>query len=156
MRKIKKQENSIERNTAIGNYVMFNSTTGSGNTGIGKNAFQDLQTGSENTGLGTSAIRNVTSGNRNVGVGRHSGYGITTGSFNTIVGAFIGGTPNLNKTVIIGDGDGVENSVRFYSPESGNILFGTKNDNLTDKLQVNGSIKSKEIKVQPTEARLCF
>jgi hypothetical protein len=106
------------------------------NTAIGARALS-LNTSQYNTGLGYSAGYNNTSGSQNVYIGYNAGLGITTGSNNTIVGASITGlASNLANTLILG----AANSIRIYSPSTGNVLINTTTD-AGYKLDVNGTAR---------------
>jgi trimeric autotransporter adhesin len=83
------------RNTLIGVYAGWNTTTGT----------------------------SLTSGIQNTFIGSRTGWGITTGSYNTIIGAMVQGlTSGLANTVIIADGQGNQ---RIYINNSGNMGIGT-------------------------------
>jgi len=130
-------------NTAVGLFTLANYidvdpiSVASNNTAIGVSALRFLTTSRWNTAVGGNAYLNLTTGGFNIGIGVGAGRGITTGSYNTIIGNYqtapFGAT--LSNTVVIGDGQA---STRFYSPASGNVLFGTTTD-AGYKLDVNGT-----------------
>jgi len=124
------------QNTAVGADALRNNTSGSFNTAVGLWALRDNTTGSFNTSLGLSSGREITIGSNNISIGYLSGGGIISGSQNTIIGNNTNGlAAGLSNTVIIADGAG---SYRFYSPSTGNILFGSTTDS-GQMLQVTGT-----------------
>lgn len=151
-------------NTAFGfNVMAANANTAAQNTVIGAGGMYEITTGQVNVGVGHATLQNITTGSFNVSVGGSNGGGsLTTGSYNTLVGFELNNTANIvagnyntilganiaissdvSNTVIVGDGAG---NYRFYSPASGNILFGTTTDN-GSKLQVNGNIATTSMTV---------
>jgi len=133
-------------NTAIGLFTMTNyvdtdvvSQAGN-NTAIGASALRFLTTARWNTAIGANAFTSLTTGGFNTGLGVGAGKGITTGTHNTIVGIFetltFASTPALSNTVVLGDGAG---DIRFYSPVSKNILFGTTTDIPSSKLTIEST-----------------
>ena len=84
---IGKGAGSLEGNTAIGEDVLGNATTGGiQNTGVGWSALLDLTTGSQNTAVGRSAGANITTGTNNTFIGRVSGFNLIDGNSNVALG----------------------------------------------------------------------
>ena len=93
---IGKGAGSLGGNTAIGEGVLGNATTGCiNNVGVGYLALEDLTTGEQNTAVGRAAGANITTGDSNTFVGRHSGFETTIGQGNTALGE---GALNQNRT----------------------------------------------------------
>ena len=124
-----------QQNTSVGYISLASNTQGSYNTAVGFWSLRDNTLGNFNTSLGISSGRSITTGSNNITIGYLSGNGITTGSENTIIGRASGLSSSLSNTVIIADGAG---NYRFYSPSTGNILFGSTTDS-GQKLQVTGT-----------------
>ncbi|WP_166921983.1 hypothetical protein [Flavobacterium poyangense] len=91
-------------NTALGNLVLSNNTTGTFNTGAGWNALTANTTGTQNLGLGASALSSNVSGNYNLAIGALASAYTTTGSQNTTIGAAAGGGvgSNFKRSIAIG------------------------------------------------------
>jgi hypothetical protein len=144
-------------NTAVGSNSLRVNSTGYNNTIAGANSMYDNTTGYENAGLGVNSLRYNISGFRNSAFGVDALFWNDSGSDNTAIGARAGrgagSTYNTTGTnnIFIG-----YNSVGELSTESnrtwigntsttstwvgGSLLVGTRTDNSTDKLQVNGSV----------------
>ncbi len=77
---------SVDTNTAVGNGVLRDNTTGSANTAVGRSALRDNTTGSSNTAAGQDALFSNTTGNNNTAVGREALHNNETGDDNTATG----------------------------------------------------------------------
>lgn len=132
-------------NTAMGLFALANyndpdstSLPAGNNTAFGANALRFTTLGKWNTAVGASALLNNTTGINNTAIGLGAGRGITTGSYNTIVGQFETApfAAGLSNTVVLGDGNA---SIRFYSPSSTNVLFGTTTDQASSKVTIEST-----------------
>ena len=94
---------SDNRNMAIGNWSLFNNTTGYSNTAIGDSAMYTSLDGTHSIAIGQNALFSSVSDSQNIAIGSYAGYhtngGVsnvfigdeagkanTTGSYNTFVG----------------------------------------------------------------------
>jgi hypothetical protein len=77
-------------NIGIGNYVLYNNTTGSCNSGIGYYALRSNTTGLYNSAMGYYALFGNTTGSRNSGIGHYALFSNTTGSYNSAMGTCAG------------------------------------------------------------------
>jgi hypothetical protein len=137
-------------NAAFGGFAMRSNQTGVENVAFGRDALFNSISGSGNTSIGLVSLYDLNaSGSYNTAVGNRTGRGITTGSYNTIIGAGVSGlSSSLSNTVIISDGQA---NYRFYSPSSGNVLFGSVTDQTGFKLQVTGkTYLSNELNIGST------
>ncbi|WP_202704038.1 hypothetical protein [Flavobacterium sp. UGB4466] len=122
-------------NTALGELVLSNNTTGTFNTGIGWKALSASTIGTQNLGLGASALASNTSGNYNLALGALASAYTTTSSQNTIIGAAAGGGVDSNFKRSIGIGykalGGVGNlgdlNISIGHQIGGNITTGARN-----------------------------
>jgi len=104
------------------------------NVGIGHNVGLDMKEGSGNTLIGYNTAR-----------------GMTTGSYNTYLGASMVGLPLTQDNVVaISDGQG---DIRFYSPASKNVLFGTTTDIPTAKVAIDSTTKGFRPPIMTTTQR---
>ncbi len=140
-------------NTAMGLFSLANyndpdstSLPAGNNTAYGANSLRFTTLGKWNTAVGAAAFLNLTTGINNTGMGLNVGKGITTGSYNTIIGVFETAPFAASTSNLVALGDGLGN-IRFYSPASGNVLFGTTTDDGINKVQVNGSISTTKYHV---------
>jgi hypothetical protein len=87
-------------NTAEGDNVLSNLTTGLGNTGLGFQALLVNTTGTFNSATGARALLSNTTGNDNTATGAEALASNTTGNLNTADGAFalLRNTTGLNNT----------------------------------------------------------
>jgi len=142
------------------------STTGSNNTFSGSWSGFSNTTGFNNAGFGSQAGYRVTSGAYNAFVGANSGYNLITGSNNVFVGGEAGYNSTGSSNVFLGFRAGYNEtgSNKLYIDNSntttplifgdfatdklvinGNVGIGSQNP--SEKLTVNGTIYSKEVKV---------
>ncbi|MBL7854169.1 MAG: hypothetical protein JNL17_07215 [Cyclobacteriaceae bacterium] len=156
-----------------GNYNVFlgavagrQSTTGSNNTFVGSFAGRFHTNGFNNSGFGSQAGYSVTSGAYNAFIGTNAGYNLITGSNNVFVGGEAGYNSTGSSNVFLGFRAGYNEtgSNKLYIDNSntttplifgdfatdklvinGNVGIGSQNP--SEKLTVNGTIYSKEVKV---------
>lgn len=86
-RTLASQISSAYWNTAFGDIVLSNATTGSYNTGVGRGVLSRLISGSGNAGTGANALYFTTYGNDNTAVGQDALYRNINGSSNVAVGS---------------------------------------------------------------------
>ncbi len=86
---------SITTNTAFGDGVLINNTSGNSNTGIGYQALTGNTTGSENIAIGYQALTGNTTGDNNIAISYQALMSNTTGRANLAIGEF---TLRLNTT----------------------------------------------------------
>jgi hypothetical protein len=122
-------------NTFVGFQSGYSTTSGQRNSYFGSGAGAINTTGAYNVAVGYGAGYFNTTGSLNTSLGYAAGYN-STGGYNTVIGGNAAFPSNTqSSSVLITDGNG---SHRFYSPASGNILFGSTTDN-GNKLQVTGN-----------------
>ena len=116
--------------TAIGNYTLYNQTSGANvessystavgwramglasgtltnNTAIGANAMQSASTSSNNTAIGYNSLPNLSTGLRNTALGSNSGKVTTTGSYNLSLGYNVSlPSGSTSGVVLIGNDSG--------------------------------------------------
>ena len=80
------QNNTSNRNIAIGSKVLSSNTLGNQNTGIGSYALRQNTTGYDNVAVGYTSLDSNTTGCCNTGLGNYSLRNNTTGSRNTAIG----------------------------------------------------------------------
>jgi hypothetical protein len=100
-----KANTSAAQNTAVGHEVLDANTTGADNVGVGYAALGTNTTGVGNVCVGNSAGQATTTGENNVCVGRGAGLLLTTGNENTLIGRKAGenvGPTTGNRNVLIG------------------------------------------------------
>lgn len=91
-------------NVSIGNYSLYGALNSSvdRNTSIGNVVLYSLEKGERNTALGNGALYYTLSGSRNVAIGNVAGLDLLTGSYNIFIGDSAGiGETHLDNTVII-------------------------------------------------------
>jgi trimeric autotransporter adhesin len=93
---------STYRNVAIGDYALYEDTTGYYNTAVGSQALRNNVTGFGNTAVGTLALNRLTDANRDTAIGTSAGFNLTTGRWNTAIGAeaFFSATTGERNTVL--------------------------------------------------------
>jgi hypothetical protein len=114
--------------TAVGENALYNNTGGY-NTAIGKDALYNNTTGIVNTGIGLNALKYKQDGSINTNFNYCTGLG-----FETRVGG--------NNATAIGCYASAPASCVALGTSNERTLVGGAVDNGTDRLQVNGSIKS--------------
>jgi hypothetical protein len=75
------------RNTAVGDDALSNTTFGEDNTALGYHALFSNTSGNDNTAIGRGAISSNTVGYHNTAIGFHALRSNTTGFYNTAVGS---------------------------------------------------------------------
>jgi len=106
-----------------GQFLNADNNTGNKNTAIGYQSLWVNTTGDDNTVVGHEALKSNTTGNRNTVLGYNSGNGIVTGNNNTIIGAQVTGlSSDLDNNIIIADGEGHQ---RIRVTENGYVGIGT-------------------------------
>lgn len=138
---------TANRNVAIGDGALL-SATGSENIAIGYTAGGGSGNGANNVFMGIAAGQANTTGSNNVMVGWHAGSTNTTGSSLTFIGnsAGYGITPDgLTNATAIGYNAQVTASNSLILGNNANVGIGTTAPD--SKLSVNGTIHSKQVKV---------
>ncbi len=119
-------------NTGIGQYCMFNLTSGERNTCGGKAAGYNITTGSNNTLFGNNRT-NVSTGNNNTEIGGSSGAGIgaTSGNGNISIGANVSpAVPTADNQLNIG------NWIRGREEK-----IGINTNDSSERFVINGNLK---------------
>lgn len=107
------------RNVAIGQYALFENTTGRDNVAVGSHSLINSTTGDYNTSVGAESLGGVTVGQFNTAIGADAGFGITTGNNNTCLGYYAhASSPTVSNEVTIGNLD-IE---RFRIPGLGFVI----------------------------------
>lgn len=83
-------------NTAVGVRAIANGG-GDGNVGIGNFSLYNLTSGAENTAIGYKTLCNLTTGGCNTALGLNSGTGLYTGTRNTLIGAYSNASTNNDR-----------------------------------------------------------
>ncbi len=73
-------------NTALGDSVLFNNTTGAANVAVGYKVLYNNLSASNNSGIGFQSLYNTTTGGDNTAAGFQSLFNNTSGSINTALG----------------------------------------------------------------------
>jgi hypothetical protein len=113
-------------NTAVGNQVLFNNTTGNGNTAIGQNALQNNTTGNSNTANGLAALQNNTTGKWNTAIGQNAlGQNITAN--NNVAAGYDAGFNQTSgdKNIVIGANQDLASLTGSNQLNIGGAIFGT-------------------------------
>ena len=153
------RSNIADKNTAIGVETMYSNTAGTFNTAVGQEALRANTTGSENVAIGNFALLNASSFyataiGRNAG--RYSSLADLTSIYKSVFIGFQAKSLNVSSTneIVIGaDAVGLGNNTTVLGNTStvttaiyGKLLLGTTVGNVSDTLQVNGSILATTIK----------
>lgn len=118
-------------NAALGDFALFNLSSGADNTGIGQACAPNFQTGSGNVFVGRGAAPSLLSGSNNTIIGaitpsaniNNPIFGLLTGSNNTILGSNVFGLPSvLNNNIILSDGEG---NIRYRWNGTANVFTGS-------------------------------
>ncbi len=113
-------------NTAIGNFALYQNTTGQSNTALGESALKNNTTGYSNIALGSSSMFYNKTGANNVAVGNGAGSGFPGASDSisstVFIGNSAGGFNNRNRIVGVGDG-----ALGFNGLGSSNLNEGREN-----------------------------
>lgn len=94
-------------NLGVGINTLANVTAGTNrNTAVGNSSMENSTTGSDNTAVGHSSLNVLTTGLNNVAVGRLSGAALTTGDGNTLVGSLSGSQLTTEDNCVLLNNDG--------------------------------------------------
>jgi hypothetical protein len=154
------RSNIADKNTAIGVETMYSNTSGTFNTAVGQEALRANTTGSENVAIGNFALLNASSSFYATAIGRNAGRYSSLADLTSIYkSVFIGfqakslNVSSTNEIVIGADAVGLGNNTTVLGNTStvttaiyGKLLLGTTVGNVSDTLQVNGSILATTIK----------
>jgi hypothetical protein len=80
------ENNAASGNTGVGDFTLFDNSSGTGNTAVGDSALAQNTTAGNNTAVGAAALSSNTTGEDNTAVGSFALNGNTIGNDNTALG----------------------------------------------------------------------
>ncbi len=125
-------------NVAIGKHALYTITGGGNdeNTAVGNYAMSDSTTGTKNVGVGAGVMWNGTTGSRNVAVG-YTALTTVTGVDNTVLGYNAASTTTSgDRNIILGSGVNASSATVDDELNIGGTIYG---DMANDRVRIGGS-----------------